>query len=108
MRLEPNFTHGDVLRARRVRELTLVEVRYPAGTTIRSHAHANARFVLVRRGCLEETGASGERSFPAGSLLFRPAGSSHAVTCRAVARASAMQSGIPTPRNPLPVTNRPG
>src|SRR5437867_2971827 len=33
---------------------------------------------------------------------------SHCEIFLAVARPSAMQSGMPTPRNPLPVTNRPG
>ena len=33
---------------------------------------------------------------------------SHAATCLAVARPSATQSGMPTPRKPLPVTNSPG
>jgi len=80
VRLEPGFSHGDFVRGRRVGELTLVEVRYRAGSAVPTHAHANARFVLVRRGRLEEADTRGRKTHAAGTLLFRPAGSSHALT----------------------------
>jgi quercetin dioxygenase-like cupin family protein len=47
-----NFTHGDILRWRRVGGLTLAEVQYEPGLHVRRHIHAHARFVLVLAGAI--------------------------------------------------------
>src|SRR6059036_2884993 len=49
-----NFTHGEILRWRRVGGLVLAEVKYEPGQRIPRHVHAHARFVLVLAGGLTE------------------------------------------------------
>jgi quercetin dioxygenase-like cupin family protein len=49
-----NFTHGDIVRWRRVGGLVLAEVRYEPGQRIQRHTHPHARFVLVLSGSLTE------------------------------------------------------
>ena len=49
-----NFTHGEILRWRRVGGLVLGEVKYEPGQRIPRHVHAHARFVLVLAGGLTE------------------------------------------------------
>ena len=56
-----NFTHGEILRWRRVGGLLLAEVEYEAGQRIHRHVHPHARFVLVLRGSVTET-RSGEET----------------------------------------------
>jgi AraC family transcriptional regulator len=79
MRLPPDFIHGEFVRGRRVGELTLVEVRHPPRLAMRPLAHANARFILVLRGTLVETAAGRACVHQASTLLFRPAGGTHAL-----------------------------
>ena len=45
-----NFTHGDILRWRRVGGLILAEVQYEPGQRVHRHVHPHARFVLVLAG----------------------------------------------------------
>ena len=49
-----NFTHGSILRWRRVGGLVLAEVEYEAGQRVHRHAHPHARFVLMLSGGLTE------------------------------------------------------
>ena len=49
-----NFTHGDLVRWRRVGGLVLGEVEYEPGQRIPRHVHPHARFVLVLKGALTE------------------------------------------------------
>jgi AraC family transcriptional regulator len=71
VRLPRTFTHGEILRWRRVGGLTLAEAEYAPGQQIPGHAHANARFVLVLRGELIEGVDAGALRHRAGTLLFR-------------------------------------
>src|SRR4030095_2085045 len=49
-----NFTHGEILRWRRVGGLVLAEVKYEPGQRVHRHVHAHARFVLVLAGGLSD------------------------------------------------------
>ncbi len=73
-----HFTHGDILRWRRVGGLVLAEVRYAAELRVRRHVHQHARFVLVRSGSLTEIRGDETETFGPSSLLFRRAGEPHA------------------------------
>jgi len=73
-----NFTHGEVLRWRRVGGLLLAEVEYEAGQRIHRHVHPHARFVLVLRGSVTETrGGEETATFGPSTLLFRRADEPH-------------------------------
>jgi len=71
------FTHGEIVRWRRVGGLVLAEVRYEPGQRIHRHVHANARFVLVLQGAISEARAGQVETFGASTLLFRSAHEPH-------------------------------
>lgn len=73
-----NFTHGDILRWRRVGGLVLAEVRYQPGRRVQRHVHADARFVLVLAGAITEIRGDDTHTYGASTLLFRSAGEPHA------------------------------
>ena len=73
-----NFTHGEILRWRRVGGLVLAEVKYGPGQRVPRHAHAHARFVLVLAGELTEIRGEDTNRYEPSSLLFRRAGEPHA------------------------------
>ena len=73
-----NFTHGDILRWRRVGGLVLAEVTYAAGQRVPRHVHPHARFVLVLKGGLTEILGDETETHAASTLLFRPAHEPHA------------------------------
>ena len=73
-----NFTHGDVLRWRRVGGLVLGEVAYTPGQRIPRHLHPHARFVLVLKGCLTEHRGDESHTYRSSTLLFRRAEEPHA------------------------------
>jgi AraC family transcriptional regulator len=73
-----NFTHGDILRWRRVGGLVLAEVKYGPGQRIHRHVHAHARFVLVLEGSLTEIRGDDTSTYVPSTLLFRPADDPHA------------------------------
>src|SRR5438552_3546358 len=72
------FTHGDILRWRRVGGLVLAEVRYEPGQRIERHVHPHARFVLVLSGSLAEVRGGETRTHASSTLLFRHALEPHA------------------------------
>jgi AraC family transcriptional regulator len=76
--LPKNFTHGDVLRWRRVPGLVLAEVQYEAGLRGPRHIHAHARLVLVLSGSVTEIRGDESATFGASTLLFRRAEEPHA------------------------------
>jgi AraC family transcriptional regulator len=76
--LPKNFTHGDVLRWRRVPGLVLAEVEYEAGLRVPRHIHANARLVLVLSGSVTEIRGDDTAAFGPSTLLFRRAEEPHA------------------------------
>ena len=76
--LPKNFTHGDVLRWRRVPGLVLAEVEYEAGLQVPRHIHAHARLVLVLSGSVTEIRGGDSASFGPSTLLFRRAEEPHA------------------------------
>src|SRR5205814_10142180 len=75
------FTHGTILRWRRVPGLVLAEVEYEPGRRIPRHVHPHARLVLVLSGSVAEirsirgAGAPGvnddSATHSASTLLFR-------------------------------------
>ena len=71
------FSHGTVLRWRRVPGLLLGEVEYAANQRVPAHEHANARFVLVLRGRITETRGSEAITHSAHTLLYRQARERH-------------------------------
>ena len=73
-----NFTHGDVLRWRRVPGLVLAEVQYEAGLRVPRHTHAHARLVLVLSGSMTEIRGDDTSTFGPSTLLFRKAEEPHA------------------------------
>ena len=76
--LPKNFTHGDVLRWRRVGGLLLAEVQYEPGLRVHRHVHAHARFVLVLSGAITEIRGDDTQTYGASTLLFRRADEPHA------------------------------
>jgi AraC family transcriptional regulator len=72
------FTHGDILRWRRVGGLTLAEVQYGSGQRVPRHVHAHARFVLVLAGAITEIRGDDTQTHGSSTLLFRRAGEPHA------------------------------
>jgi len=73
-----NFTHGEILRWRRVGGLVLGEVKYEPGERIPRHVHAHARFVLVLAGGLTEVRGDETNRYESSTLLFRRADEPHA------------------------------
>ena len=72
-----NFTHGEILRWRRVGGLVLAEVKYEPGQRVPRHVHAHARFVLVLAGGLTEVCGDETNQYESSNLLFRCAGEPH-------------------------------
>lgn len=72
------FSHGTILRWRRVAGLVLGEVEYAAHQRVTMHEHANARFVLVLRGRITEIRGSESLTHTAHTLLYRQARERHA------------------------------
>jgi AraC family transcriptional regulator len=66
-----NFTHGEIVRWRRIGGLLLAEVRYAPGQRIARHAHPHARFVLVLSGSLAEVRGGATETYQSSTLLFR-------------------------------------
>ena len=73
-----NFTHGEILRWRRVGGLHLAEVHYEPDQRVRRHMHGHARFVLVLAGAITETRDDESVTYGPSTLLFRRAGERHA------------------------------
>jgi AraC family transcriptional regulator len=73
-----NFTHGDILRWRKVGGLTLAEVQFESGQRVHRHVHAHARFVLVLAGAITEIRGDDSHTHGPSTLLFRRAGEPHA------------------------------
>jgi AraC family transcriptional regulator len=73
-----NFTHGRILRWRRVGGLLLAEVAYEAGRRIARHLHLHARFVLVLAGALTEIRGDDSCTYGPSTLLYRRAEEPHA------------------------------
>jgi AraC family transcriptional regulator len=71
------FTHGEILRWRRVGGLVLAEVKYEPGQRIPRHVHTHARFVLVLAGGLTEIRGEETNRYESSSLLFRRADEPH-------------------------------
>jgi AraC family transcriptional regulator len=84
--LPKNFTHGEVLRWRKVGGLLLAEVQYEPGLRVHRHVHAHARFVLVLSGAITEIRGDDTQTYGGSTLLFRRADEPHAY---AVSRAGA-------------------
>ena len=73
-----SFTHGDILRWRKVGGLILAEVQYEPGQRVHRHVHAHARFVLVLAGGITEIRGDDTQTHGPSTLLFRRAGEPHA------------------------------
>ena len=73
-----NFTHGDILRWRRVGGLVLAEVAYEPGQRIQRHVHTHARFVLILEGALTEIRGEEVHTYGSSTLLFRRPDEPHA------------------------------
>jgi AraC family transcriptional regulator len=73
-----NFTHGDIVRWRRVGGLVLAEVQYTGGQRVHQHSHPHARFVLILGGSLTEIRSGDTRTYRASALLFRRPAEPHA------------------------------
>ena len=71
------FTHGAILRWRRVGGLLLAEVAYDPNQRIHRHVHAHARFVLVLKGTLTENLDDQTNAYGPSTLLFRSADEPH-------------------------------
>jgi AraC family transcriptional regulator len=71
------FTHGDIVRWRRVGGLLLAEVVYEPGQRIHRHVHPHARFVLVLQGAITEIRGTESNTYGPSSLLFRRAAEPH-------------------------------
>ncbi|HTI35952.1 MAG TPA: AraC family transcriptional regulator [Vicinamibacterales bacterium] len=72
------FSHGTILRWRRVPGLVLGEVEYAADQRVPLHDHSNGRFVLVLRGRIVETRGSDSITHTANTLLYRQPRERHA------------------------------
>src|SRR3954462_9438278 len=73
-----HFTHGEILRWRKVGGLLLAEVQYQPGQRVHRHVHVHARFVLVLAGAITEIRGDDTQSHGPSTLLFRQAGEPHA------------------------------
>ena len=71
------FTHGEIVRWRRVGGLLLAEVVYEPGQRIHRHVHPHARFVLVLQGALTELRGADATTYGPSTLLFRSAAEPH-------------------------------
>jgi AraC family transcriptional regulator len=71
------FTHGDIVRWRRVGGLLLAEVVYEPGQRIHRHVHPHARFVLVLQGAITEIRGAECNTYGPSTLLFRSAAEPH-------------------------------
>jgi len=78
VQLPKAFTHGDVLRWRRVGGLTLAEVQYAAGQRVHRHIHPHARFVLLLSGGITEIRGDDTQTYGPSTLLFRRGDEPHA------------------------------
>jgi len=72
-----DFSHGTILRWRRVPGLVLGEVEYAADQRVPAHDHANARFVLVLQGRLTEVRDGESTTHSSRTLLYRQARERH-------------------------------
>lgn len=70
---------GDPGRARAARGVTLVESSYAGGSRLPSHAHDHAFFCLVLDGAFTERVGSDVHDCVPGSVIFYPAGDTHAL-----------------------------
>lgn len=73
------FTDGRILRGRRVAGLLLAEVEYAPRLRVPPHAHEHAQFALVLRGAFQDRLAERVRRCRRDSLVFLPAGATHAI-----------------------------
>jgi AraC family transcriptional regulator len=73
-----NFTHGDILRWRKVGGLILAEVQYEPGQRVQRHVHPHTRFVLVLSGGITEIRGDHTEIHGPSTLLFRRRGEPHA------------------------------
>src|SRR5437763_1768959 len=80
------FTHGTIVRWRRVGGLLLAEVTYEPDQRVHRHVHAHARFVLILKGSLSESLDGDTASYGPSTLLFRSANEPHSY---AIARSGA-------------------
>ena len=71
------FTHGAIVRWRRVGGLLLAEVVYEPGQRIHRHVHPHARFVLVLQGAITEIRGAESNTYGPSTLLFRSAAEPH-------------------------------
>jgi AraC family transcriptional regulator len=76
--LPPGSFYGETQGSRQVGDFTLCESRYAPGERTPTHAHERAFFYFVLRGSSTESFGSGPRVAAAGTLVFHPAGESHA------------------------------
>jgi AraC family transcriptional regulator len=77
LRLPAGFLHGEILQARRVRELILAKAEYAPNARVARHTHAHARFDFVLRGTFTETYGHCTRECSSSLLIFRPPGEQH-------------------------------
>jgi AraC family transcriptional regulator len=73
-----NFTHGTILRWRRVPGLVLAEVEYEPGRRVPRHTHVHARLVLILSGSITEIRGDESATHAPSTLLFRRADEPHA------------------------------
>src|SRR4051812_38724538 len=73
-----NFTHGTVLRWRRVPGLVIAEVEYQADLRVPRHVHPHARMVLVVSGSVTEIRGDETGTHGPSTLLFRKPEEPHA------------------------------
>jgi AraC family transcriptional regulator len=78
VQLPKAFTHGEVLRWRKVGGLTLAEVQYGAGQRVHRHIHPHARFVLLLSGGITEIRGDDTQTHGPSTLLFRRGEEPHA------------------------------
>jgi AraC family transcriptional regulator len=69
---------GRVLQRRDAAGLVLSETRHPAGGSVPAHAHAGALVTLVIEGLIDERVGRRADLCESGSVVFHPAGESHA------------------------------
>jgi AraC family transcriptional regulator len=76
--LPPGIFFGESQGSRQVGGFTLCESRYAPGERIPTHAHEHAFFYFVLQGSSSESFGSRARVATEGTLVFHPAGESHA------------------------------
>ena len=72
-----NFTHGEILRWRRVGGLVLGEVKYAPGQHVPRHSHPHVRLVFLLKGSFTEIRGDETHTIASPTLLFRPANDLH-------------------------------